>query len=137
MNTTVKKAKEARAEAVKLLNTFTELQKEKAVIDASMKQVKEKLEAFAEAHKSDFDEKDNLHLVGADAYLKYSTSTVVKTGKDFNMLKFRRSFPDCVKMSLSTSAIKKLITDGDKRNRVTKHDVDLTLVQSFTIVTPK
>lgn len=148
MTVTVKTSKKQLKAAARDLQTYVDLKMERdeimqearekcAPIEESIKACEEKLEQFAIEHRSQFDEKNNFYFEGQEAYLKWSEKTVVIQGKEFDIRKFMRSFPDAVKHSVIVSAVKKLLIDADKRKRMQNHDVDLKIEEVFNIVLPK
>jgi hypothetical protein len=130
--------------AEELMNAFAEFKKEEAEIKAALeadvktfvdsaneklapimvsaKEAEKELIALGEKHKKKF---INNKLEFEDGYLLKSFETVVETGKEFNMSKFIKAFPDLVNTDWNIKGMKPLFLDADARKKLVKHDIDL------------
>lgn len=118
--------------AEKLVKAYADLQKEKSIIDQSMKEAKARLGKFAKKNKKQFDDSGNLHF--PDGYLHFGEKTTVVTAEDFSLKKFVAKAPEFLNNSFKTGMLKQAFTDADARKRFEGLGVDLQQKEEFSIV---
>jgi hypothetical protein len=133
MTTKVKTAFEKDFETAQAtLTAYADLKTEKATIDASMKEAKAKLEAFAKKYRNKFDENGNLQMDGG--YLHFGQEGKVVIDEEvFSWKNFLKKFPKLVKFDFNRRGLQAALTDGDARKAVVDLGVDMTFEQKFDI----
>lgn len=97
------KLKMTQEQAERLLNTYADHFNAKREHDENMKQLREKLEEWAEHNEELFNGKNTLTLEGGK--LVYKLKTTVKTCDKFNPTEFLKAYPDAVDVKVKPSKL--------------------------------
>lgn len=130
-------------DALKVMEAYAELHREKKELQDSIKEKLEKintnmaeaekeLEAFAKKNKKSFDPAGNFVL--GPGYLKWADKTEVIYGKEFSMKRFASKFMEYLNISPKVAELKKAFVDGDLRKKFQGFDIDLKIKQEFKII---
>lgn len=128
--------------ADQLMRSYAELKREKdslteqfneglAPTIASMKAAEIELIEIGKRNRKAFDEKGNLMF--DDGYIHIAYVTAVQVGNAFSMTKFMKKFSEYVKIDFKIAPMTKAWFDGDERNALMEHDLELKKNEEYQV----
>lgn len=127
-----KKAQTQLQMARRAMRTFIKTKNEKAILEEKQRKAKAVLEGFAKANKKNFDESGNFKMPGG--YLHFGKESTIQPCEGFDLRLFVADFPELVKQTLKTAAIKNFLESEGKDRLLKNHCVEVKEEDSFDVV---